>query len=180
MAEKPGPEVWAKSALVGAAGWLVPGFGHLLLGRKLKAGLFCGLIFACYLIGYAISGGTCVNRRDHPYSYYAQVGVGSLTLWLNSIHTAEEPRRPTSRQTAFLPGTSVREATPVRCVACGRIEELPAGGLVAPCPECGGRKHKPVRHLYVPGLDLGLLYTMVAGLLNLLVAADAFDQAGRR
>ncbi len=175
--EKRGLDLSLKGALCAGLGWLVPGAGHLLLGRRFKAGLFFAVIVGCYLLGLLVSRGTCISKHSHPYSYWAQLGVGGPTFLLASMENPPTPLAPGYRQESISSGIRVAETGPYRCVRCGDHIDLTTGEPLPECTVCSGRTFKYVVHPFVAGLDLGLLYTMVAGLLNILVAADAYDQA---
>ncbi|MEP6569122.1 MAG: DUF6677 family protein [Acidobacteriota bacterium] len=46
----------AKAWLMGAAGWLVPGLGHLLQGKWARALLLGGAVWACFISGLLMGG----------------------------------------------------------------------------------------------------------------------------
>ena len=50
--EKPPARAW----LMGAAGWLVPGLGHLLQRRWWRALLLGGAVWACFISGMVMGG----------------------------------------------------------------------------------------------------------------------------
>lgn len=41
---------------MGAAGWLVPGLGHLLQGKWVRALLLGGAVWLCFLLGFSFGG----------------------------------------------------------------------------------------------------------------------------
>jgi hypothetical protein len=133
--------------------WLWPGAGHLYQRRYAKAVLFMVCILGTYFFGLALGEGKVVyaawNQFDRRWQYPLQLGVGL-------------PAMP-----ALVQSFVVR-----------RGGEPILGGLMRP-PE-------PPRHLQDPGelaqwqhrlnirFELGTLYTMVAGLLNILAIWDAY------
>lgn len=134
--------------------WLWPGAGHLYQRRYAKGILFMICVLGTYFFGLAIGGGHVVyaswTKTDKRWKYIFQVGVGL-------------PALPALVQT--------------QRVMSGREPLL--GGLMAPPQD------QPVRpdendelaqwHLrYHSFFELGELYTMVAGLLNVLAIYDAF------
>ena len=46
----------AKAWLMGTAGWLVPGLGHLLQGKWGRALLLGGGVWACFILGFVMGG----------------------------------------------------------------------------------------------------------------------------
>ncbi len=45
-----------KAWLLGAAGWLVPGLGHLLQGKWVRALLLGGAVWICFISGFQMGG----------------------------------------------------------------------------------------------------------------------------
>ena len=46
------PKAW----LMGIAGWLIPGLGHLLQGKWMRALLLGGAVWVCYISGFLLGG----------------------------------------------------------------------------------------------------------------------------
>jgi len=81
----------APLALLGAA-WLVPGLGHLILGKRIRAGVFFGVIAAGFLTGILLSGEVGVPSVDNPFSWLSTLacaGNGVLyiirLIWVNGL-----------------------------------------------------------------------------------------------
>ena len=71
------------------AGWLLPGAGHVLVG-KWKKGLFFFLILgATYLFGMWIAGFRPVSFDDNPFYFVGQYGSG-VTLLVAKLRGAEK------------------------------------------------------------------------------------------
>jgi len=77
--------------LVGAA-WLIPGLGHLILGKKVRALVFFLVIAAGFITGVLLDGEVGVPRADNPFSWLstlACLGNGFLyvvrLIWLNGV-----------------------------------------------------------------------------------------------
>lgn len=69
-------------AVLIALGWLLPGLGHLLLGRKLRAGVFALLIVVAFSIGIVLEGELILPRPGDPLSYLAAIAtLGNGTLF---------------------------------------------------------------------------------------------------
>ena len=77
---------WRASAgLAAFLGWIVPGLGHVLLGRPVKALLFFGMILGTYAFGLWLADWRCVNYERDKVWFIAQsfaAGPTALTAWL--------------------------------------------------------------------------------------------------
>jgi hypothetical protein len=142
--------------------WLVPGLGHFYQGRHTKGGLYLVCILTTWILGFALGGGHVVYASWQPgdkrWHYFLQAGVGSAAL------------------PALVQGNRMRTMTKGG-VTSPAYEPL-WGGFMAP-------PHRPVVEdrtdevsawyaTYGAGYEMGTWYTMIAGLLNLLVIYDAY------
>jgi hypothetical protein len=86
------------------AGWLVPGAGHVVLG-KWKKGLFFFLILgATYMFGMWIAGFRPVSFDDNPFYFVGQYGSG-VSLLIAKLRGAEKAIvRPEIHPSWFDPG----------------------------------------------------------------------------
>jgi hypothetical protein len=65
------------------AAWLVPGLGHLLLGRRQRAALFALVIVTAFVVGIALDGELIMPRAGDPLSYLAAIAnLGSGVLFI--------------------------------------------------------------------------------------------------
>ncbi len=65
-----------------ALGWLVPGLGHLLLGRRLRAAVFFAVIAVAFVLGLVLDGELMLPHAGDPLSYLATVAtVGNGVLF---------------------------------------------------------------------------------------------------
>ncbi|MBI3856632.1 MAG: hypothetical protein HY293_13175 [Planctomycetes bacterium] len=71
------------------AAWMLPGAGHLLLGRWKKGLFFFGLLAATYAFGMWIAGWRPVSFDDNPFYFVGQYGSG-LTLLIAKLRGAEK------------------------------------------------------------------------------------------
>jgi uncharacterized protein DUF6677 len=79
----------ARAWLMGAAGWLFPGFGHLLQGRWARALLLGGAVWICFLIGLQMGGHLFIATSDDQGSsallqlppMIANLGTGLLYIF---------------------------------------------------------------------------------------------------
>lgn len=131
--------------LAAVLGFLIPGLGHVYLGKHLKGAVAFIFLVGLFAAGLFVTRGECVSidkDRGHPYAFFAQVGCGLPTgLALLRSHTYEVRKW-------F--GTDSEPPTETDW-SSANDEELKM----------------------LPKLDEGLLYTMIAGLLNLLLIHDA-------
>jgi hypothetical protein len=63
----------AKAWLMGAVGWFVPGFGHLLQGRWLRALLLGGAVWVCFIAGLWMGGHLFIIKADEQGSFLLQL-----------------------------------------------------------------------------------------------------------
>jgi TM2 domain-containing membrane protein YozV len=150
--------------------WLIPGAGHFYQGRYTKGSIFFVCILSAWILGFALGGGHVVYASWQPgdkrWHVILQAGVGAAAL------------------PAFIQGDRMRRQT-------GRNRErrhefgktLPSyeplwGGFMAP-------PHRPVKESEADevsawyarrgaGYEMGTWYTVIAGLLNILVIYDAY------
>src|SRR5688572_21691707 len=136
----------------GVLAWLCPGAGHLYQCRYAKGMLFMVCILGTYFFGLSLGGGHVVYaslaKEDVRWHYFCQIGVGA-------------PALPALLQT--------------RLVRAGK--EPLFGGIMAPPrnvtnsdnPDSVRRDELAQWHMrYHSFFELGTLYTMIAGLLNIL------------
>jgi hypothetical protein len=134
--------------------WLWPGAGHLYQRRYAKGVLFMAGILAVYFFGLAIGRGHVVyaswTQDDKRWHYLCQVGVGlpALPALVQAHVVLKEHRKPLWK--GFM-------APPEQPVQPELEDEL-------------ARWHAQLGSNF----ELGTLYTMIAGLLNILVVYDAF------
>src|SRR5580704_18076835 len=68
-------------ALALLAGWLVPGAGHLLLGKWVRAGLLMASILGMFAIGIALQGKIYTPNTGEPLDilgFLGDLGAGAL------------------------------------------------------------------------------------------------------
>lgn len=142
--------------------WLVPGAGHFYQGRTTKGSLFLVCIMTTWMLGFALGGGHVVYASWQPgdkrWHYFLQAGVGVAAL------------------PALIQGNRMRQMTD-QGVTSRAYEPLWWGFMAPP--------HRPVIEdrtdevsawyaTYGAGYEMGTWYTMIAGLLNILVIYDAY------
>lgn len=152
-------EPWLAALLA----WLVPGMGHMYQRRTGKGLLFFVCVMGTFLFGLAIGDGKVVyasTRGEEPWrwQYYCQLGVGAPALPALVQRARREAHKaplwngfmaPPSQEPQELPDDSGNMTT--------QPNELAAWTIAM--------------H---PRYELGTVYTVIAGLLNVLVICDAY------
>ena len=143
--------------------WLVPGLGHLYQGRKTKAYLFFVCIMSAWILGFALGGGHVVYASwvpgDKRWHFALQAGVGGAAL------------------PALVQGNLMRKATNKRGATFPDYEPLWFGFMAPPLRPVIERDADEVSAWYArsgAGYEMGTWYTVIAGLLNILVIYDAY------
>lgn len=157
-------------------GWLWPGAGHIYQKRYAKGALFMICILSTYFYGLALGDGHVVyaswRPNDYRWQYICQLGTGipSFPAMIQSIKVNKGGD----------PFFETREFDPrdFRMMSAEGIEGPLKEGFMAPPPgpvyanenDVLGIWHDELKHKF----EIGTLYTVVAGLLNILAIYDAF------
>jgi len=182
--------------------WLWPGAGHFYQRRYAKGFLFMICILSTYFFGLGLGHGRTVyasfKKGDFRWQYICQLGVGgpSLLALVQSMKTAhggdpffvlaerypanygnpKNPRFPTATEKEKI-NLRFRKITPENNKFNYRGKTLkdglmapPAGPILMNDPDVLGRWNFEYKHAY----EMGVLFTVVAGLLNILAIYDAF------
>lgn len=69
-----------RTLLAIAAAWVLPGLGHILLGRVRRGLLFAGILLGCYGLGLAHDGRLALRDERQPFlsslQVIANIGIG--------------------------------------------------------------------------------------------------------
>ncbi|MFK7766423.1 MAG: DUF6677 family protein [Mariniblastus sp.] len=168
--------------------WLWPGAGHFYQRRFAKGFLFMICILSTYFFGLAIGHGRVVyssfKENDMRWYYLCQLGVGApaLPAIVQSMKTKNgadpffvlcerfPPDYPiVSKQFLRITDQNNPEGYEGPTLKDGFMAP-PAGPVRLDTPDTLGRWHFDYKHFF----EIGTLYTVVAGLLNLLAIYDAF------
>jgi hypothetical protein len=145
------PATPGKLTLAIAAGWVLPGLGHVLLGRYRRGILFGALILGSFAMGMAHEGRLALRDDRQPFLSLLQVvanaGVGPLDFWARS-HVYGEVAYSLPRDTA-----DPRHDARLRILR---------------------ERTTSVLSIY------GTAYLWTAGLMNLLLLFDVFDVGSGR
>ena len=66
-------------------GWIIPGGGHFLQGRKLRGLVAFGLVATLFGLGCYLAGGTNLDRTRHFYYWAGQALLGPIAFITESI-----------------------------------------------------------------------------------------------
>jgi hypothetical protein len=183
--------------------WLVPGLGHMYQRRWGKGGLFMTCILATFFYGLWLGGGRVVyasfREGDSHYAYLCQVGVGlpALPAVVQSIRTGGPTPRAPLFDGLMAPPLMPGQIVP-RAWVESQHEQYPNNPIFATDGQMPGGQTdfrffisydgpylrlRPDIDLDQLGqwhrsmgtyFDLGTVFTMIAGLLNILVIFDAW------
>ncbi|MCA9246180.1 MAG: hypothetical protein KDA42_03665 [Planctomycetales bacterium] len=162
--------------------WLVPGAGHIYQRRTGKGLLFMTCILGTFFFGLYLGGGKVVyasmRPQDRRLPYLCQVGVGLAAL--PAIVQANRMRDPYYPKAPYLNGFMAPPRLPGQVIPRGSVDPEYEEQI----PDRPGysryRRHgvPSEPHLWRERLhkyfDLGTVYTMIAGLLNVLAIYDAW------
>ena len=142
--------------------WALPGLGHIYQGRTAKGILFFVCVLGTFLYGLYLGGGKVVYaavpwEQQYRWQYWCQLGVGlPSTPMLIQRHRVENGQEPLFKGFMAPP---LNKPTDVKD---------DSGGLTTQPSQLAAwtiQSH--------PYFELGTVFTMVAGLLNVLVICDA-------
>lgn len=168
--------------------WLWPGAGHFYQRRFAKGFLFMICILSTFFYGLGLGHGRVVyasfKKGDVRWQYICQLGVGApaLPAMLQAVKTKNgaDPfwvlceRFPADYPIEYLRFEKITEENRPPGFEGQTLKDgfmaAPAGPIYPDHPDTLGRWHFDYKHYY----ELGTLFTVVAGLLNLLAIYDAF------
>ncbi len=142
--------------------WLIPGAGHFYQRRYAKGSLFFVCILSIWILGFVLGGGHVVYASWQPgdkrWHYLLQAGVGAPAL--PALVQGDRMRRHTDQ------GRTDRKYKP-----------LWGGFMAPPFRPVLEQEADEVSAWYArfgAGYEMGTWYTVIAGLLNILVIYDAY------
>ncbi len=179
--------------------WIWPGAGHFYQRRFAKGFLFMICVLSTYFFGMGLGHGRVVYASTKPgdfrWQYFCQLGVGApaLPALVQSFKTADggDPfwilceRYPADYgdDRSDLASEKEKVRKRFRRITPENNDQNydgptlkdgfmapPAGPVLQNDPDVLGRWHYDYKHHY----EMGTLFTVIAGLLNLLVVYDAF------
>lgn len=171
--------------------WLWPGAGHFYQGRFTKGFLFMICVLSLFFVGLALGHGRVVYasfaKNDWRWQYLLQAGVGApaapalIQAWRTSeggdpffVLCERYPpgyglsiRNPAVLDFHRIPAGQTLERG-VRSLKDGFMAP-PAGKIFLEENDVLGMWHAELKHWF----EIGTVYTVIAGLLNLLAVYDA-------
>jgi hypothetical protein len=182
-----------------ALGWLWPGAGHIYQRRYAKGAMFMVCVLSLFFFGLGIGQGRVVYAAWKPedyrwqYLFQLQTGLPAVPAIIQAIKTADgadpffvlaerypedyggpnpqterDHHRARLRFERIVPETKMEEYQG-RTLKDGLMAP-PAGPSYLEQNDVLGQWHFELKHLF----DMGTYFTVIAGLLNLLVIYDAF------
>jgi hypothetical protein len=130
--------------------WLLPGLGHLSLGRKGRAFAFFAVVLITFALGLFSGGTSSLADSQQPLSYLAtfdNLALGPLELIARKISLG------------------------------GLVYRMPPDESDPRRQQLLARLRERVRY---PTFEYGSTYLLTAGLMNMLLILDAFDIASGR
>jgi hypothetical protein len=141
--------------------WLLPGLGHFYQGRTGKGLLFFICIVGTFLYGLYIGDGRVVYASPNPltrWHYFCQLGVG-----LPALPAIVQRSRFNQQKPPLV-------ADVMRPPRMQQIASTDAFGNEVVHPDELAKWHHDLSDRF----EIGTVFTIVAGLLNLLVIYDAY------
>ena len=160
-------------------GWLIPGAGHVYQGRYAKGGLFFCCILFTFFYGLFLGNGQVVyaawRPNDYRWQYPLQLGVGVPAMpAIAQFRRAREGKPAYFANRAFMISERGELLSEVELGTKGAIETgwySPPPGPIPTDDNCVlGLWNHELQHNF----EIGTLFTIVAGLLNMLAVYDAF------
>lgn len=171
-------------ALAAALSWLVPGLGQLYQRRTTKGGLFMGGLLTALIVGLWLGDGRVVYASWRPgetrLAFLGQAGIGAVAVpaILQSMRLSGAARQPYLTSSWFAPplrqGQFVSAAYAERVLAAEPSLERKAFVDRPPFKQCTIDQLSVWHERLGRSFDIGTLYTVLAGMLNLLVVYDAW------
>ena len=142
--------------------WLIPGAGHFYQGRNTKGALYLVCIMSAWILGFALGEGRVVYASlepgDRRWHFFLQAGVGAAAIpaMIQGNHMRKHTDFGRTRPD-YEPYWGGFMAPPIRPVIESEADEVSAWYA---------RRGA--------GYEMGTWYTVIAGLLNILVIYDAY------
>ncbi len=165
-----GQAIHLKDPLIaGVLAWLIPGLGHFYQGRNAKGALFAICILGTFLYGLYLGGSTEVGwgravyfsfrTNDWRLPWLCQVGVGLPTVPMTLLQWKLQDK-------PILDGFMAPPTLQPR-------ETVDNNGTLPEPPPPAQMSLAWINRLLPRYFEMGTVYTMIAGLLNILAVYDA-------
>lgn len=165
-----------RPALAAVLAWLVPGLGHLYQGRTFKGVLFMSCIVPMFLFGFYVGGGKVAYASPLPvtpnpapfvldrWPFVCQMGIGTV-----AAPALLERLRYRSGDAPSFGGAFYPPRTGSAASRGPKITSTDNAGNEVIHPDELAKWHYDYGFYF----ELGTVYTVIAGLLNILVVYDA-------
>lgn len=170
--------------LAAALSWLVPGLGQLYQGRRFKGGLCMAALLGCLVSGLWLGGGRVVYAAWRPgeprLAFIGQSGIGAVAIpaVLQSLRLHGPAHEPHFASGLFAPPLRPGQlVSPAYAARLARAEpDVGADDFFDRPPLKQFRRDQLSIWQRRLGrrFEIGTLYTVIAGMLNVLVVLDAF------
>jgi len=168
--------------LAAALSWLVPGLGQLYQGRTLKGGLFMAALLGTLVVGMWIGAGRVVYASWRPgeprLAFIGQAGIGAVAIpaVLQSLRLNGPAREPYFAAGLFAPPLATGQlVTPAYAARVSRAEPGFDFFDRPPLAQCQRDQLSAWQRRLGRRFEIGTLYTVLAGMLNVLVVLDALS-----
>jgi hypothetical protein len=165
----------APPPLVALAAWVFPGLGYWLIGHRARALTLCITVIALFLLGILIAGIRVIDvpgYNDHGQRVMLDAAGNAVPDGFGSRERWALTKRPFTEIT--------NKPWFVGQVLVGPIALVAANlSLRAAEPPNPGNINSTVPKSHARLWEIGMLYTAVAGMLNLLAMIDSSYRAGR-
>lgn len=169
--------------LAAALSWLVPGLGQCYQRRTTKGGLFMGTLLAAVVIGLWVGGGRVVYASwrggDSRLAFLGQAGIGAVAIpaMIQSLQLHGEAKEPLAGgwfAPPLKPGQLVSPGYAARLMQSEPGVDAEDFFDKPPFKQFRGDQLSMWQRRFGRRFDVGTLYTVLAGMLNVLVVLDAF------
>jgi hypothetical protein len=172
-------------ALAAALAWAVPGLGHLYQGRVFKGRLFMGAILGTFLAGMWLGGGKVVYASWKPgdtrWAFVCQAGAGLVAMpaVVQALQLHGVAKQPLFGSMFMAPplvaGQYVSRGYADRLASADQDIDAEDFFDRPPLKQFRGEQVSHWQRRLGRWFDIGTLYTMLAGMLNILVVYDALS-----
>lgn len=170
-------------AVAAILSWLVPGLGQMYQGRRSKGILFMSAILGTFLVGLGCGGGKVVYASWKPgearWAYVCQLGAGviSLPAAIQSMSLSGATKTPLFGTWMAPPLQSGQYVSRSYAEKLIRGPDIDADDFFdrPPLRQFRGDQLSMWHRRLGRWFEIGTLYTMLAGMLNILVIFDAWS-----
>jgi MFS family permease len=169
--------------LAAVLSWLVPGLGQCYQRRTTKGGLFMGTLLAALVIGLWVGGGRVVYASwrggESRLAFLGQAGIGVVAIpaVIQSLRLHGDGKEPLAGgwfAPPLKPGQLVSTAYAARLMRSEPGVDAEDFFDKPPYKQFRGDQLSMWQRRLGRRFDVGTLYTVLAGMLNVLVVLDAF------